>query len=83
MDTKDTPLTANWIRTWGPFLITLGGLIFTYALWTARVNALENDMAAVKIKQEQYDANYNALNLDVSKRLERIETLLTERLPKK
>lgn len=76
---EDTPVTIKGLQIGLTLAITLGGLIFSYAVSTFKVSALQDRMSTVELRQTKYDENYNDLKNSVT----RIETLLDERLPPK
>lgn len=76
---RDTPITLNGVKIWLPILITVCGIVFSYAVATSRVSALGDRVTSVELRQTKYDENYYQLKDSVTE----IKTILNERLPAK
>lgn len=80
---KETPITLGAILKISPLVLAFITMILWCGNLNAKVSAQETRLATVEVRQAKYDDNYNQLNLQVSERLGKIETILSERLPAK
>jgi hypothetical protein len=49
---EEAPITISGLRLWLPIMIAVGGIIFSYALSTFKVNALQERMSSVELRRK-------------------------------